>query len=140
MKHIYYFIGILFLIYELQWLFKPYELSVKTRKIISDSKKYRNTKFNETPKEYKNDLLNIAVPQFLYLIWLGVGLFTFNWLTFLFLLVFGFTIGRIQNLKNDIVWYSSVVWINTVVYIIGILFSIINSYHLKIDLFEYLIN
>jgi hypothetical protein len=74
---------------------------------------------------------------FLTLVWLGVGLFTFNWFLFILYFVVSFIIGKLsvnaKKYKSSFVATTKIqaIWGSAV-----IIFAIINTFHLHINLFQ----
>lgn len=123
MKHLFYLFIVVPILIEL------YNIG-ENQKVHNFIKKIKNTKDNKfdylTGKQSLYILMN-----FMYLIWGLVGLFTNQWVLFLFLMVF------IIPLKQ----HSHIIrWIDSFVSLILLLFIVINEYHLKIDILDYIIN
>lgn len=89
-------------------------------------------------EELRNKFYIFAGFVLLEITWIGVGLFTYNWLLFLGFFIYSFLFNRVM--KNRIEKYKSVFIsttnMNLVIGIGIILFAIINTFHLHIDLFK----
>lgn len=137
MKHIYYLAGILFLMYELSWIFNTSKHLDKKDlfKALVNSEKDKT--WDNNSDQYKEVLITFGLPQLCFTVWIFIGLFTFNWIVFLsFLLINVFLVSFIsKNIKNrniEIVLH----FINSMFGAAFLVFVIINSYHLKIELIE----
>ena len=136
MKHLFYLIGVMFIIHELRWIIAPTKqvLKVKRRK---DFKWKGWEKFTE---EQKSDVIGLLF-NFLIFVWLIVGLFTFNWIAFITISIFNILIiAPISKLLQFSIGYTVIHWINSVIGLAFGIFVIINSYHLKIDLYQLISN
>ena len=119
MKHVFYFLAILPLCWELATLFAP-------KKVLSFYKEYV-----KTPKEKRSNLQKgYTMFLALYLIWMLVGLLTFQWIIFLLLI-------KTYYLRNKWLYIGLISRITTP-YLI--LFTIVNAYYLKIDFFELILS
>jgi hypothetical protein len=115
MKHVFYFIGLLPLIYEMSVIMNPKKIYASKERIKA-SGKFDN--FTSGQKSY-------AILSLGYLVWAFIGLFSFNWVAFLFLIAISFI-----PKKHFILMFA-----DSVVSFIILLFVLLNSYHFKIDLF-----
>ncbi|MES2593148.1 MAG: hypothetical protein V4608_14800 [Bacteroidota bacterium] len=135
MKIIFYLSSIVFLFKELQWLLAPMkevEKSKKREKLLESTK---NIKYDLLSKEQKNGIMTMIILFIFIFGWMFVGLFTFQWQIFLsFLLLQFIIIAPISKLFKYSFAYTALHWINSLVAFCFILFTIINSYHLKIDI------
>lgn len=137
MKHIFYLIGIVFIIKEWLWITNPKGQLDRTKKWSSAQKENegRNT-WSEYTDEYKSFLILKVVPSLVILVWVIVGLFTFNWLAFLAIIIFNIAvINPISNQLEHGTSYMILHWFNSVLGFAFGVFVILNSYHLKIDLY-----
>lgn len=137
MKHIFYFIGILFVIYELLWIINP-KSRVEKSKIFTDlSKQFKGKKWGDFSEEYKDVLISKGIPGLILTIWMVAGLLTFNWFAFAVLIVFNTVfIMPLGELFKFSFAYTALHWLNSIIGFAFGLFVIINSYHLKINLYE----
>lgn len=141
MKHIFYFIGILFIIHKLICLLKPKWYAVKVKRFDNLKRDTKNLSWDKYSTEYKEIMLFFAIPSVLFIFWLVLGLLTFNWFVFLiYIILHLLIIAPLSRLyKNNIV-YPFVLWVsNLSSFILGV-FVIINSYHLKFNVFDWLYN
>ena len=135
-KFIFYFAIALFVIYEFTWMFNP-KTFVKDRKKFDEmSKKYKDVKYDDMPEEHQKTIKS-KIPHLILIVFIFVGLFSFNWLAFLAFIVWNFAvikpIGKITKYSSA---YLAVHWVNSLIGAAWGMFVIINSYHLKIDLLE----
>ena len=136
MKRIFYFIGILYIIYEVIWIISPQDMVDKHRELSSERKKHKGKKWDDYTDEYKGMIKQQQVPGLFIILWLFSGLLTFNWVVFLSIIVFNFIIiTPISKLLKYSMGYTILHWINSVIGFIFGVFVIINTYHLKIDVY-----
>lgn len=112
-KFIFYFIGILPLIWETDVVMKPLKVHNYIKVMM--------------PIEYKNrtkNQKNLTWCLGLYIIWVFAGLFTSQWILFLVI------IGLSCIPKNNII----IRWLDAFISALILLFIILNVYHFKIDL------
>ena len=115
MKHVFYFIGLLPLIYEMSVIMNPKRIYASKEKIKAAGK-FDN--FTSGQKSY-------AILSLGYLVWAFIGLFSFNWVAFLFLIAISFIPKK----------YFILMWFDSVISFLILLFVLLNSYHFQIDLF-----
>lgn len=141
-KAVYYFIGLMFMAYELLWMLNPIEktrnyldLQDKTKKLKSEGIKY-----DDWPEDIRKTLqtkLIYILPLFL---WVLMGVFTFQWPLFIAFLLYMVLTGLLNNLTKHI--FSLQVTKMFIGSLVGFLvsgFSILNAYHLKIDIWQYIL-
>jgi len=119
MKHLFYFIGLIPLIYEITALINPEQFYSLLKRI-----KASNTSSLSINQK------GFVILSFAYLVWVFIGLFTFNWVAFLALFML-----MLMPAKNYIV-----IFINSFISSFILLFIILNEYHFKINLFEVIKN
>lgn len=137
MKHIYYLIAVAFIIHELSWIFNPQQKVTDSKKLREESKKNKGRSWDEMTDDFKQLLKSRGLISLFFTIWMFAGLFTFNWFLFLSLLVFNFgIIAPIGKLFRYSTAYTVLHWINSVIGLAFGLFVIVNSYHLKIDVYQ----
>lgn len=138
MKHIFYLVAIAFIIYEMLWILNPKEQVDKSKKFSEESKKNKGKKWDEMTEEYKDLLKGKGLVSLLFTMWMVAGLLTFNWLPFLAKLVFNFVIiAPISKLTKYSIGYTVLHWLNSVVGFAFGVFVVVNSYHLKINIYEW---
>ena len=115
MKHVFYFIGLLPLIYEMSVIMNPKRIYTSKEKIKAAGK-FDN--FTSGQKSY-------AILSLGYLVWAFIGLFSFNWVAFLFLIAISFIPKK----------HFILMWFDSVISFLILLFVLLNSYHFQIDLF-----
>jgi len=117
MKHIFYFLAIFPLIWELIVMFN-------IKKIWNFLKFFKNEKANGFSSNQKSCLFFMIG----YIIWNFIGFFTFQWPLFVFL----FLLGIVPKYR---IWVR---WLDSLISFILVFFIILNAYHLKIDIFLWL--
>lgn len=115
---IFYLIGILAITWEFMGITSP----IKMHKAFKEMRKIMKSEggFDSLPSNYKT----VSFLMIGYFIWVLVGLFTNNWLIFLALLVLSVIPKR---------WVVQR-WIDSVITLALLLFAIINTFHLHINL------
>jgi len=138
MKHIYYFIGLIFVVYEVYWIYKP-------SKMLNLSKEYKEKekefdKITDDDRYFRLFLL-VAIPNLVFFLWVLLGLLTYNWVIFLINIILSFFIIKplLKLFGKNEYFKLTLHWLNSIKGLVLGLFVIINSYHLKIDLYEYII-
>jgi hypothetical protein len=142
MTTLYYLSSIVFIIIELAWILSPIERANSAIRFLELSKQFKGKKRTEYSEEYKEEL-NHKLPLVFVFVWFIVGLFSFQWVAFLAMLLFQLVImAPISNLTKirSKPLYITANWINSVIGLAFALFVIINHYHLKIDLLPIVIN
>ena len=140
MEHIFYFIGILFLIYVVYFLLNLKNELEESKRFKELTKEFKNLEWNDYSEEYKKLFKNKAF-VLIFLFWLFIGLASSQWVLFLIFLLFQFIIIiPISDLVKFSFYRYFVTGFNTVVGIIFSLFLILNKYHFKLNLYEILIN
>lgn len=140
MTTIYYLSTILFIWVEWAWLVSPIEKTNDAKKFFELSKQFKGKKWDEFSKEYKSELKS-KVWFIWILLWMFIGLFTFQWAGFLAMLVFNILIiSPISKLTRFSIAYTVIHWLNSVVGFAFGVFVIINHYHLKIDLTQWFVS
>ncbi len=139
MKHIFYFIGLCFILYELTWIFHPIKKTLESRRFYKIAKgEFKELGINGLSKQDKELLINKSITMIFYLFWFLIGLFTFNWFAFLVFLCFSNMIMAPLNRLFRDTWGQYVIhFVNSIIGLVFALFVIINSYHLKIDLWAW---
>lgn len=141
MTHLFYATGLLFLIYEIYFLFNLVEKVNNVKKCKQFTKENKDAKYDDIPEELKVTVREIAIVGIPYILWLFLGLLSSQWLMFGLLLVFSFVIiYPIRKLAGFSPLRYVVTGIDTVVCILVIAFIIINKYHLHIDTLSYIKN
>lgn len=141
MKHLYYSIGILFIIHELLWMLDIKSRLEKNRNILKEAKINKGRSFDDMTAEYINMLKTNVLVSYVILVWLFVGLFTFNWLAFLIEIIFNFVIvAPISKLIKYNNAYIILHWFNSLFGFSFGIFVILNTYHLKIDLYDWFLS
>jgi hypothetical protein len=140
METIYYLSTIIFICIELHWLISPIEKTNDAKKFFELSKQSKGKKLSELTKEYKSEIKS-KVWSIFVLFWMFIGLFTFQWVAFLSIILFNIlVIAPISKLTRFSITYTIIHWINSIIGFIFGIFVIINHYHLKIDLYKWLLD
>lgn len=138
MKHIFYLVGIAFIIYEMLWILNPKAQVDKSKEFEAESKKNKGKKWDEYTDKYKELLKGEVLVSLLFTLWMVAGLLTFNWMLFLAKLVFNFVIvAPISKLTKYSIGYTVLHWLNSIVGFAFGVFVVVNSYHLKINVYEW---
>lgn len=141
MTHLFYFMGLLFLIYEIHFLFNIKEKIANGKKYKDYVKDNPDVTYSQYPDKIKNAFLETAIVGIPYILWMFVGILSSQWIVFATYLVFAF--GVVTPLRK-LVGYSPVrfyvTFTDTVVSIFVLGFIIINKYHLHIDTLSYIKN
>ena len=122
MKHIFYFFTLFPLILELS---KVFSIRAYHKFILSIANR-ETAKKNEREDEFTF----IITFYCLYILWAFIGLFSFQWIIFLYLLIIGFIPKKFMILR----------WLDAVISFCTLLFVILNAYHFKIDVYIFIVN
>jgi len=140
MTTIYYLLAFMFISVELDWLFSPIEKTKGSIKFFKLSKLNKGKKWDEYSLEYKSELKS-KIWMIFILFWFFIGLFTVQWVGFLFIILFNFlVIAPLSNLTNFNFMYTVIHWINSLIGFLFGVFIVINHYHLKINLTSILLS
>ena len=129
MIHIFYFFGLIALLYEILVIFN-------TAKILD----YSETVIKDKSKNMTGTQAFFILCLFLYIIWAFVGLLSFNWILFLALIllsVIGTIITKITKNRIVKIIYRK---FDGILSACILLFIILNKYHLHINLYELIKN
>jgi hypothetical protein len=123
---------------EWDWLLHPFDKFKEAKAFQEMTKTLKGKKWNEYPQEYKsmvgNKLWVLYTP-----IWLFIGLFTFQWVGYLLILVLNFfIIAPLSKFTKNSIAYIMINWLNSLIVLVFALFVIVNHYHLNIDLTQWL--
>jgi len=140
MKHIFYLVAIAFIIYEIIWITNPKVQIDKSKRFIEESKKNKGKKWDDYTDEYKDLFKSKGLVSLIFTLWMVAGLLTFNWLPFLAILVFNLIIiAPISKLTKYSTGHTVLHWLNSIVGFVFGIFVVVNSYHLKINVYEWFI-
>lgn len=136
MKHIYYLIGILYVVYELGWLTSPIEKTKKYLSLVALMKEHKGKEWDDYSSEFKG---RIKAKWYMILLvtWPLVGLFTYNWVVFAALIIIAKFLDLGRKISDNLYYSAVVLWVGSLVGFSLSLFAILNSYHLHIDLSNY---
>ncbi len=120
METLFYLIAVLPIIWELITITQP-------KKVHSFIDGVRHKTENKIPIEkFSEKEKSFIILQFAYIAWIIVGLFTFNWIIFLTIILISLIPKRNLILR----------WLDGFITLLLLLFIVINQSHLHIDLFE----
>lgn len=122
MKHVFYFLTIFPILWEVMTLVNLN----KTHQFVLSLKAMKGKKFDEFTSSQK--LFPICMIG--YIIWTFIGFFSFQWVVFLLLFLFGL-------IPKKYAWYR---WIDSFISFIVLCFIVLNAYHFKIDVWEWLVS
>ena len=137
LSFIVYSLGLVFLFYELAWLTNPVtEVEIQRRfKELKEMEKGR--KWDDYSSELKSIMKTKGFFMIFALFFLLFGLFTFNWVAFASFLLFQVVFGLVAKLFEFNWVYLVLNWLNSLLGALFVIFVIVNHYHLRIDLWEY---
>lgn len=134
MTTIYYLTTILFLWLEMRWLNSPIEKTNEVKEFMELHKQNKGKKWDDFTDEYKSAIKN-KMPYILIVLWMFVGLLTFQWIAYLVFLLFQIIIiAPLSKLTRYSIAYTIIHWINSLIGFSFGVFVIVNHYHLKLDL------
>lgn len=144
--HLFYLVGIFYLIRELIDLLHPIQYANKMRILYEMSDKNKENKklnldditYQQLSPDEKNALWYVVF-SLIYVIWMFIGLFTSEWIIFLTFIIFSSLIYSpiVKLIRTKLGMgkaYITAHIIATLIDIALILFAIINHYHLHINL------
>lgn len=100
-------------------------------------KQNKGKKWDTYSEDYKDILISRGLPSLLFTLWMFAGLLTFNWVAFIAFNAFNFiAIAPISKLFKFSPAYTVLHWLNSVIGLAFGVFVTINSYHLKLNLYE----
>lgn len=141
MTHLFYFMGLLFLMYEIFFLFNIEEKIANSKQYKDYRKENPDATYSKFPDKIKNVFLETAIIGIPYILWMFVGILSSQWIVFTAYLVFAF--GVVTPLRK-LVGYSPArfyfTFTDTLICIFVIGFIVINKYHLHIDTLSYIKN
>ena len=115
MKHLFYFIAILPLIWEMTNL-----LNIKRTHNFQKRMNKKSKSENFTTSEKSLSFLTHG-----YLVWVFIGLFSFQWIVFLSIIILGLIPKKLLLIR----------WVDSLISFVLLLFILLNAYHFKIDTF-----
>lgn len=118
MKHIYYLFTLLPILFE-------YLNLQDTKRIHEFIERLKTTPHKEQTGYQKT----YGVLMLGYWLWAVIGLFSFQWPVFLFMLILGAFPKKLIFVR----------WIDSLISIVVLIFIIVNAYHLHINLYQWLI-
>jgi len=139
-KYIYYFIGVAIAMHEFYKMSHAKYFEQKGDELIKyhgeNKDENGNISIKNLPADLKNFSIHLTIWMVLELGWTIIGLFTYNWVAFIALLIWNFISSKLLyapfvKYKNYIRLYNFVV---RFILILFIFFVTLNSFHLHIDL------
>lgn len=124
MKHLFYFIAFLPILWEIMVLSNPKKVA-RFISILRAKSKYNLTKKNYTNAEKAFYLLNLG-----YIGWSIAGLLSSQWVLFLIIILLGFMPKK----------HYITIWINSLLSLAVLIFIILNAYHFHIDVYSWVIS
>jgi hypothetical protein len=122
---------------EWAYLVSPIEKTKDARNFLKLSRMHKGKKWDEFSEEYKSELKS-KVSLIWIVLWMFIGLFTFQWAGFLALIIFNFLlVSPLSKLLKYSLAYTIIHWINSLIGFAFGVFVILNHYHLKIDLTQW---
>lgn len=138
MTHIFYLLGIIFLWKELVFLVQPITETNEIKRFKVLSAEHKDKHWDDYSKEFKSIIKHKSF-DIIIVLWFLIGLFSSQWIIFLFLLVFNFIIiSPLSKVLRYSMGYVILHWFNSLIGLIIGVFIIINKYHLHINVFEYI--
>ena len=129
--------GILFIINELWWVVNPRERLQNRQLWYRLRKQYKDVKWDSMPEQAKTETIK-RLFNLMVLLWMFLGLFTFNWFAFVVQIILNVAIlERVSTFTGYGKTWMIVRWFAALWGVLWGVFIILNSYHLKIDLFEH---
>ena len=120
MKHLFYFLTITLILWEVMNL-----VSInKTHQFALNLKNIKSKKFDEWSSNQKI----FSILMIGYIIWNFIGFFTYQWIVFLVLFLFGL-------IPKKYAWFR---WLDSLIIFLVLCFIILNAYHFKIDVWQWL--
>lgn len=140
MNYIFHTFTIAFIIYELLWLLNPKHYVELAKKFSEESEKHKGLKWEDFSDEYKGILPAKLVKVFVFTGWMFLGLLSFNWVVFLSLIIFNLiVIAPISKVTKYSKIYTGVHWVNSLIGFSAGIFILVNSFHLKINLYNLIV-
>jgi hypothetical protein len=140
MSDIFYGVGFLIILLNISCLFK-YRRIFEVKEWLFKYKKVTGKNPTKDDFRNKNDielLLTWSYTVIVTVIWMIFGLLSTNWIIFIILFMSNILLNAVSNLLDK---YQSIKlfikFIKSLIVTIVITFLIVNHYHLKIDIFQY---
>ncbi len=138
MTHLFYLASIIFLFVELRWIYAPIEKTKDSKRFHELNEAHKGKKWDEYSQEYKSELKGKLHLMFI-LLWMFIGLFTFQWPAFLLMLLFSaLVISPLSKITRFGILYTALHWVNSLIGFGFAVFIIINKYHLHINVLEFI--
>ena len=133
-----FYLSTIFIIFiELAWVLHPIDKTENAKKFFKLTAENKGKKWDDYSSEYKSEL-KFKIGLLYFFVWFIVGLFTFQWAGFLVVLLFNLLIiAPISKLVKFSFAYTVLHWLNSIIGLAFAIFTIINHYHLRIDLFQF---
>lgn len=136
-KLFYYALWVLFLVYKLWWLQSAKERLRARVRYYEYAKNKPTIKWNDAPEDIQASLLRMYFIEVPAMFMMLTGLFTYNWILFVVLIpvmVIRYTLADKLQVRGKFYNTTEIIW--SVCIVIMIVFNIVNTFHLKIDLYS----
>ena len=134
---IFYFSTIFIIFIECGWVLHPIDKTDDAKKFFKLSAENKDKKWDDYSDQYKSELKSKIGLLYVF-VWFIIGLFTVQWVGFLAILLFNLLIiAPISKLLKFSFAYTILHWFNSFIGLAFAIFTIINHFHLRIDLFQY---
>ena len=132
-----FYLSTIFIIFiELAWVFHPIDKTEDSKKFFKLLAENKGKKWDDYSDEYKYEL-KYKIGLLYVFVWFIIGLFTFQWFGFLAVLLFNLLIiAPISKLVKFSFAYTVLHWLNSIIGLAFAIFTIINHFHLRIDIFQ----
>ena len=141
MEHIYHLGTLIFILTEMTWIVSPRTKTEKSIKLSEAMKRNKGKEYAEWDDEYKDIFIYSGLPKLILTLWMIVGLLSYNWVAFLVIIVFNVAFIRpLSTLTKFSNAYIALHFINSIIGFAFGVFVLINAYHLRIDLLEFLMS
>lgn len=139
MKHLFYFIAVIFAIYQIVWIIKPSFFVKRHFRFKRLLELNNDLDWSKKSKEYKRAIMT-RTPYLIFWAWFIAGLFSFNSFAFWVYILFNFfVIGAITRVIHGSSLYPLLRWLNSVISLSWAVFIIMNAYYLRMN-YEDVIN
>jgi len=118
MKYLYYLVAIAPILWKFSFIFNLDNMHAALMR-------FKNVR-GKSLKAYSDNQKTVSFLLLLYLLWIFIGLFTFNWVSFLVLIFLGFVPNNNKY----------VVFINSVISVLILFFVVLNAFHFHIDVWN----
>lgn len=121
MKHLFYLIGVAPILWEAMGVFDP----LRFHKFSQSMKKLKGVKFDDYTKTQQY----VSMLMLFYMVWIVAGFLSTQWVSFILIFL-------ISLIPKPFVWIR---FLDHLITFLLLVFIIINAYHLKIDLWAFIV-